>query len=365
MECLDAQAAISEALDGATSDAAALEAAKQHCRECVECAAFVRALTVVKRAPLPQPPADLTARVMAAVRREAAADRATAEHATAKAVSAVDSGAGGAVSMHGATYATDSIPTQADEPSVVPISQRLSRSRPGAVAAWIGVAALLVVGFGTVGVMGVRLISQPQATRSAVVALDSSSSRPNVGGAAPAQPPAAESAPAAVAQGGAVSSASNYIIFNGTAYRLVGPSTLSRSQVRQLGSAMTSLEGSNPRTRDVLGASDPAMVYVVDDQGQLLEFGRVVRTFQGRTYQLRSGQMTTVDTWPVLPSEIATPTSSDGAPTFVAVGADPSGAMIYRQASSTTAQGIALAPGTPANDPAGGSPNWTWWTPTP
>jgi hypothetical protein len=83
MDCLEAQAAISEALDGAAPDAEVLDAAKQHCRECADCASFVSALNVVKRAPLPEPPGDLADRVMVAVRSEFAAEQALAAAAAA------------------------------------------------------------------------------------------------------------------------------------------------------------------------------------------------------------------------------------------------------------------------------------------
>ena len=76
MDCNEAQSVISDALDGVTQDAATLEDAKQHCRDCHDCTEFVRALNLVKRAPLPEPPADLVERAMAGVRAEAAFQRA-------------------------------------------------------------------------------------------------------------------------------------------------------------------------------------------------------------------------------------------------------------------------------------------------
>ena len=152
MDCLDAQAAISEALDGATSDASALDAAKQHCRECAECAAFVRALTVVKRAGLPEPPAGLTDRVMAAVRAEAAAASArdAADTAEATAAGARDSAVPGSSdadrgdAVTGLPAGTDAARTGGRSRSAT----RLRRTRPAVLAAWAGAAAVFLIGIG-------------------------------------------------------------------------------------------------------------------------------------------------------------------------------------------------------------------------
>jgi hypothetical protein len=366
VDCLDAQAAISEALDGATSDTAALDAAKQHCRDCAECGAFVRSLTLVKRAGLPEPPADLADRVMVTVRREAAADVAAqaAETDTGVVAKVGALEAAGAAATDVASEGSDAPRGNAEESGTVRLSRRLKRTRPTILAAWIGAAALLVAGIGTVGVMGVRLMSQPPTAVSTGRVLGSGASAGNVTGADQA-PQAAESAAGSAAKGTTTSAAGDYIVFNGTAYRLVGPSTISRTQTSQLGSTKTSLDGATALTRDVLGAGTDAKVYVANDQGQLLEFERVERTFQGTVYQLKSGEISAFGTWPGLPPDIAKPTSADGSPTFLAVGADSAGVTIYRLATSTLAKGIAVAPGGAESDPAGGNPGWTWWAPGP
>jgi hypothetical protein len=365
VDCLDAQAAISEALDGGTTDAAALDAAKQHCRDCLECTSFVRALNLVKRAGLPAPPADLADKVMVSIRREAAADMAAREdRADAGAVAGVGAHEAAAGASDVAAEGSDASRENAEGGRVIPISRRLKRTPPAVLAAWVGAAALLVAGVGTVGVMGVRLMSQPPTAVSTGRVLGSGQPQGNDTGADQA-PQAAETAPAGAAKGTTTSAAGDYIVFNGTAYRLVGPSNINRTQVSQLGSTKTSLDGGSPLTREVLGASGDPKVYVVNDQGQMLEFERAERTFQGTVYQLKSGEISSFGTWPGLPPEIAKPTSADGSPTFVAVGADSAGVTIYRLATSTVAKGIAIAPGTAESDPAGGNPEWTWWAPGP
>jgi hypothetical protein len=155
------------------------------------------------------------------------------------------------------------------------------------------------------------------------------------------------------------------VVYNATAYRLLGPSTLDKARLTKLGMASSSLGGATVQAREVLGSAATPVIYVESDQKELLEFQPLERTFEGRTYRLRSAALTAFGVWPMLPSDIAQPTSADGSPTFSAVSTDSAGVAIYRRTSLTTAQGIGVAPGAPASDPAGGNPNWTWWTPAP
>jgi hypothetical protein len=364
MDCLDAQAAISEALDGAAPDAAMLDAAKQHCRECADCASFVRALSAVKRAPLPEPPADLTDRVMAAVRGEAAAEQRRAE---AAATAALAAGAGtqdaaGVGTSAGASTAPDDLPAGADESPTLLVPQRRSRARSTELAAWAAAAAVLVVGMGVVGVMGIRLISQGQPAASSNVVVGEASVPRDAGASDQSQLPVAESAVDSATKATSVSAGPAYIVYNGIAYRLVGPASVQKTQLKLLGTTRTSLDGGALRARDVLSAADSPGVYVENDRGELQEFQPLERTFEGRAYRLKSSDVSAFGAWPAMPTDIPQPSAADGSPAFSAAGADPSGVTIYRRTSSTTAEGIAIAPGTPADDPANGNPNWTWWT---
>ena len=362
MECHDAQAAISDVLDGAAPDAATLEAAKQHCRECSDCASFVRALNLVKRAPLPEPPADLADRVMAAVRREAAAEQIRVEAAAVAcggdsiAIGTLGSDSPGAPSAigPGAGGAMPSSPAQGRR-----------RPRPGVVAAWVGAAAVLVASVGTVGVLGVRMMtSEPSltATRSTMggAAAPSAAESANQPLAPTAETPTDSAAKAADASAGP-----SYIVYSATAYQLVGPTKLPKSQFTRVGAVTSSLNGGTLRSRDVLGATGVPGVYLEDDQGELLEFQPLERTFEGRTYRLKAADLTAFGAWPMMPSDVAQPTAADGSPTFSAAGTDPSGIAVYRRTTSTSAEGIAVAPGAPATDAGKGNPNWTWWVPAP
>ncbi len=227
------------------------------------------------------------------------------------------------------------------------------------MAAWAGAAAVFLIGIGFVGAMGIRVMSTPPTT--AVSGLQAESPAVNSAAIDQAQPPAAES----TAKNASPTSAPSFITYNGTAYVLVGPSTVQPSTLSRLGSTRSSLDGGTPKDREVLGTSGTPAVYVQNDQGQLLEFKPVTRTYGGRTYQLKSGGIPSFGQWPGLPPEFAQPTAEDGSPTFIAVGADAGGLKVYRSASSTGTAGIAIAPGAPQGDPAAGNPNWSWWVPTP
>jgi hypothetical protein len=360
MDCLVAQAAISEALDGATSDAEVLAAAREHCQECDACMSFVHALTVVKRAPLPDPPADLADRVMAAVRAEAAAAEPSGGTARAAATAtvgvAVAASASASVGV-GVGVEGDSVQTRVSAPSTpIPVSTRLKQTRPSVLVAWASAAALLLVGVGVASVMGIRMMATPLATTTATLG---STPRKSANGDL-SQPQAAESGAPSVA---AAAPTSGFIVFNGSVYELVGPSTVQTSRFSQMGITKSSLDGNDTRDRQVMGTSGVANVYVLNDQGKLLEFKPVTRKYSGQTYQLKSGDVPTFGDWPALPADIAEPTSEDGSPTFTAVGADSNGVTIYRLAASTAPKGVALAPNAPEGDPAAGNPNWTWWVP--
>ena len=301
MDCVEAQAAISEALDGAAPDAATLDAAKQHCRDCDDCAAFVRALNLVKRAPLPEPPADLTDRVMAVVRGEAAAARAHAEATATAAALAASAGApdaAGAGNLGGAADTPDDLQAEAGVSPALQLPARRRRLRPAELTAWVAAAAVLVVGVGTVGIMGVRLMSQGRTAASSEVLVESSSSPRDAVSAGQAQPPVAESTAGSATKSASVSTGPDYIVYSGIAYRLVGPSPLQKNQLKLLGTSKTSLDGGALRARDVMAAAGASGVHVENDQGELLEFQPLERTFEGRTYRLSSADVSAFGVWP-------------------------------------------------------------------
>jgi hypothetical protein len=320
----------------------------------------VRSLTLIKRAGLPEPPADLADRVMNAVGKEAA-EKARVEAAAMAATpqpEADDSSASESASAYGASARA------AGDGATSPLAGR-RRIRPAALAAWVGAAAIFLVGIGTIGVLGVRLMSPAPKTVATGVVVGGASAQSGAGASDKALTEAAPSAPASSTARATVSATSDFVTFNGTAYRLTGPATVDISQLKPLGTTTTSLDGGNVRSRPVLGVAGSPSVYVASDSGQLLEFQPLERAFQGRTYRMNSADIVAFGVWPTLPSGIAPPTSADGSPTFLAVGADSAGVTIYRRTSTPVAEGIAVAPGAPEGDSANGIPGWSWWTPIP
>ena len=90
----------------------------------------------------------------------------------------------------------------------------------------------------------------------------------------------------------------------------------------------------------------------------------MTRVLSGKTFQLTTGTpITRFGEWPTLPSQYPQPTQPDGSPTFRQSGADATGVAAYAPPGGPPEDGFAIAPGSSPNDPAGGNPNWTWWTP--
>lgn len=354
MDCLDARQVISAALDREKVDPVALHQAKAHCRACSDCGAFVRTLAVMQRTTGPKPPADLADRAMHRVHEYIEADRAKQERAAIAAAKVAEN-------------PTSTTPTPAPVSAEQRLRRRWSDPRGRAqIIAWASAAAVFVVGIGYVAGIGVRQITSPAQSTVALseTQYDKSLSRG-------ASTPTAESQPSAAAPDGlatqkaqAPAAAPVYVVFNGTVYRFSGPTSVDANQLRNVGKAMAATQAEQTfRERDVLVGADTSRIYIADDSGTYNAFDRVVRTYEGRPYELRSATLTTFGQWPTLPSDMAAPAASDGSPVFTALELNQAGASIYRLAASSAAQGIAVGPGSEPGDPAAGNPNWTWWMP--
>jgi hypothetical protein len=91
-------------------------------------------------------------------------------------------------------------------------------------------------------------------------------------------------------------------------------------------------------------------------------FRAVSRTFGFTGYDLTTGvAITSFGAWPTLPAGLNEPTAPDGSPTFRLYGKDDLGVTVYVPTIPFGKQGIAVPPGTAADDPAAGNPGWTWW----
>ncbi|MDZ4168868.1 MAG: hypothetical protein U1E26_04330 [Coriobacteriia bacterium] len=342
MECLEAQQIVSEALDSEWTDTGSLERAKDHCRGCLECAAYVRALVEVRSAPTPEPPADLADRIMTTVRLQAAR----------------------------ADLPADVVPFPAGLPDRTPASDgaalwaRLSDPRHRkAVVAWTTAAAMIFVAAGFGAVAGMRSIMAEPSTDGITVlestydaGYDDQKDQSAAGTAATS--PTADAVPGVPQAVGSVST--GFIVVDGVVYRSTGvDSSVTRGSLTQQGSARTALDtGRSATSRTLFGAGEPSRLFIQLEDQSMLGFDRVTTTFQGRTYVLRSGPITAFGERVTLPSGITEPSSSDGSPTFKLFDEEIQPPVYVRTAGSAT-EGIALPPNT---QPDLGDA-WTWWTP--
>lgn len=344
MDHVRAQQLISDALDKLAVDRFELVEAKNHSRECPECAAYVRALIAVQRTPLPEPPADLADRVMALVRAEAQ-QKAVAR---ARALAAPRSRR---------TEHTSEKPEQAPARTYRDLWRRAIDPRNRRqVAIWGSVAATVFVFAAWGALLGVReILIPPRVTEMTIVGNDTAETYQD---SVPGGPPVAGSANSLQAS----APPANMIELSGTIYRLRSQNAnVSTSELDKIGRTRIAFEGQRrAESYDVLGGPDTSKAYVVTDLGTY-EFQSVTRQFEGQTYVLLGGPVSQYGEWPQLPSTLSQPASEDGSPTFKQYGADPAGTPVYVLRNGSPADGIAIAPNPPPGDPVVGSPNWTWW----
>jgi len=364
MDCLTAQGLISDAVDRAPIDAATLAEAKAHCLHCPTCSVYVRTLLLVKNAPLPQPPDDLSDRVMAAVRAEA---HQAEERAATAAQAAAHLEATAAARTTGIGTSADPVDTPGvpESRSVTAAWRRWSSSLSRQeMLTWSAAAVIFVAAIGMTAVAGVRVLTtNPTVTASdSVMTATRDSDNKNQQSA-----PAAESADAMAGSAAVSAVAPSAVTVNGIVYVLSGPSSIATDGLQPVGLTMTALgTGATPTSHAAYSGDDPDRVYLEDEANrQLLAFDRVVRSYEDKRYQLTSAEMNDFGQWATLPAQVPAPTADDGSPTFTVVASDASGPQVYRLASGSAADGIAIGPGSDPSDPAGGNPNWTWWTPTP
>jgi hypothetical protein len=325
MDCPDAQMAMSAEFDGEEVPEELRAEAAAHCESCSECAGFRRALAKLSAIQPTSPAADLVARTTDAVTAAAAADTQAAEQA--------------------ATGAT---------PGVVASAPSKPAGR-GHTWLWVGSGAALVAAALIVFAF-VRLTGMPSAgsTASTSVLSGAGTQSSKAPAAAPAVPVSASAPP--------------YVTLADFVYLVGDQIEVSSSQIATAGTVVSSMGASDtPTTLQAYSlVGQPGTIVVLRSDGSYVRCSAVVRVFQGTTYQLVDG--TTIQNfgqWPSLPPSVSEPVSADGSPALTSAGTDNLGVTVFRLLGSAPQQGIAVAPGTPAGDPAGGNPGWTWWLPAP
>ncbi len=340
-ECARAQKIISAASDGELHDSAALDAAKTHCRSCPECAAFVRTLAAIHRAPAPQMPAGALERVVDGV-------RVACETAAHEPVAAAAAGR------------TQPLPVAVPAPVHTADAAPFDRRRVPVWAPWAAAAAVLLIAAGVATTQGVRYLLTPSGD-GAVLGEAGTADSPREYGEDQAAPETAPTPPADDAvtaeQGPA------YVVFDQRVFTLTGETARpdAGSPVGSVTSALDSGEAALPH--QVYPGADADTIIVTTDDDQALVFASVVRPLRGTLYALRSGSISAFGQWPSLPSDIPEPASPDGSPTFIEVGTDDLGVAIFVRPGTDPAAGFAVAPGTAPGDPAAGNTGWTWWEP--
>ena len=348
MECIEAQAVISSALDRDDVPQAVLEDAKQHCRTCAKCARLMKALVAMRKAPLPETPAGLEDRIMSAVRAEAARRASTSHEAVSGLVPTTPKDT------------RESTARTAPVTSLEELRARLTDPRTRrTVVTWSAVAATVFVAAGIGALAGLRTIIAPSPQNVAVLESTAFSADDVAGTAAQPKGSFSESASPEADALALRAAAVNLIEVSGYAYRFVGPdASVLATSLAEIGRTRSDLGGAFASDHRVLGTTDRSRVFITR-AGEVLAFDRVTRSYQGRTYQLTTRPIDGFGDPATMPSAIPEPSSPDGAPTFEPAGdaTGQSGAFVLTGRDPSA--GIALAPGT---DPTLSS-GWTWWTP--
>lgn len=326
MDCLQACEIFSAAHDGEPVDPAALAEARRHAVLCAECRAFAGMLNRIATTPAPRAPERLLMRLddLAAVAAKGIREAPTPESVP--------------------------VPDLADLHEHPEPVRWLPRFTAFASAAAV-LLVVLVVG-------SIALLGGPgqQATESA---------DRTFGETQLTAPTAEESATDAVGSTAAVATQPSppYVSLDSAVWLLTGPATPEPSTLATAGVVASTLDGPSQADHPAYFAgADRATLYVRTSDGRYLAFARVVRTLGRAPYGLVTGTpIATFGTWPTLPGRFGQPQAADGSPVFRRAGFDDANLDVFVPAGGNLTDGFALAPGTPAGDPAAGSPNWTWW----
>jgi hypothetical protein len=337
MDCIRTQATLSALHDHEPVTEESAEAARIHGAGCGPCRTFASNLGVLDALPGPKAPPELVDRIMVAVAAIAAERAREAPSVGAEEVEPASPGL-----------------SEQQPPRLEWFRGNLRWGTFGA----IGVAALALVLFVVIGTG--RPPTDTTSDRATVTTGQGAASlvTPEVAtGAAPAAPaptPAPVRAP-------------DYLTFKSRVYTPGSLLADSTGATQSVGTVSTAFGGAGAPTQVTAYRSpivDGSIVVNGPDGSRLYE--PVTRMFTSVKYQLVAGNaVERFGVWPQLPTQFAAPASPGGSPTFTAAGGDGLGVQTYTAKGVPQTQGFAIAPGTPASDPAASNPNWTWWEPMP
>lgn len=348
MDCLHAAEILSAVLDGQAVSPAPVAHAREHCSQCPECAALLATMHRVAAAPQTRAPEQLVAHILETVRAEAEAQadaEADARHAAA---------------------------TVGIVPPVTPVTPARPRSS-ASTPRWrprfapVASAAAVVILVSAVSTYALIRMTQPSSQAESLDSIEIASQDDGTAGerSGYGSDAAPESRMADTLAASNVT-APPYVSWRGTAWVRADGGLPPESEITSAGTASSDLgETDGPKDREVMSAaSDADAIFVRASDGSVIRFQRVTRALAARTYALVSDTpIVAFGAWPALPSRFAPPTADDGSPTFVLQGFDDLGRQVFVPSGSEAAEGFAVAPGTPPDDPAAGNPGWTWWEP--
>lgn len=366
MDCLQAREIVSEAFDRGVEATLGAAEAREHCRSCEECRAFVAGLVALRDAPRPSAPPDVVEAVLERARRMAEADAEDTAYRAAAAAAAPNGD--GSESPSAATPTPTGGPV-GWEPDVAAPAPPRPRERywwvPRA-AAFAAAAAVVLVAV-VVTVQGFRALSGAEGGAS--LSKETASGSVSFDENAPAAAPLA-GAPAA-ATSGTVNGASapRYVAYDGVAWVSLGERTLDRTTLQQVGTLTSSTDTTGTPARDYnvwTSKTDQTVLFIELETDRWLAFQLVSRMRGGKRYALSAESgVTGYGQWPTLPSGMTVPEKADGSPSLTQAGTDDTGLPIYVPLGAVADAGFSVAPGTAPTDPAAGNPNWTWWVPKP
>lgn len=345
MDCRLATETLSATLDGEAASPVSVAQAREHCAGCPECAALLATMERMSALPETRAPEHVIARILEQTRAEASMRAETAALVTYAAPAS-----GVVLPLEPVRPGQRALPAWW-KPSFTPLAS----------AAAVVLVMSVVSTYALVQMTGTTADSAGNESIEIALTDEGAVAEGARDGEFAATPDAAASTMAAPVQ-----SAPPYLVWSGTVWVRADGMTPSESTLTSAGVLSTDLgEPDGPKDRGVFSVSgERGVIYVRATDGGLVRFARVTRTLGGRTYGLTTGDaITTFGTWPTLPPRFPVPSGSDGSPTFAPQGFDDLGRDVFTRVGAGTDEGFAVAPGTPASDPAAGNPGWTWWQP--